>query len=142
LRHSARSKGEKQEPLAAKKAQGVKLGGVNAGLVKVSDEAKACAEALRPTLAELAGKSARAIAAEFNARKVATPNGGSWSAKTFIQFLDVTDAVDDLFELLIVQHLAAYPEIRSKNVCGIKDYCFIHHGVRRQARQSEGSGTV
>jgi hypothetical protein len=107
LRHSARSKGEKQEPLAAKKAQGVKLGGVNAGLVKVSDEAKACAEALRPTLAELAGKSARAIAAEFNARKVATPNGGSWSAKTFIQFLDVTDAVDDLFELLIVQHLAA-----------------------------------
>jgi DNA invertase Pin-like site-specific DNA recombinase len=74
-----------KDALAAKKAQGVKLGGLNAGLVKVSDAAKARAEALRPLLAELTGKSARAIAAELNARKVATPNGGSWSAKTVIR---------------------------------------------------------
>ena len=39
-----------KDALAAKKAQGVKLGGLNAGLLKVRDEAKARAEALRPLL--------------------------------------------------------------------------------------------
>jgi hypothetical protein len=70
---------------AAKKAQGVKLGGLNAGVLKARDEAKARAEALRPILAELASLSARAIAAELNARKVPTPSGGSWHAGSVIR---------------------------------------------------------
>ena len=57
-----------RDALAAKKAQGVKLGGLNAKGIQNRDEAKARAEALRPVLAELAGMSARAIAAELNAR--------------------------------------------------------------------------
>jgi DNA invertase Pin-like site-specific DNA recombinase len=74
-----------KDALAAKKAQGVRLGGLNAGVIKARDEAKARAETLRPILVELAGKSARAIAAELNDRKVATPNGGPWYAATVIR---------------------------------------------------------
>jgi hypothetical protein len=37
---------------------------------------------LRPLLAELAGLSHRAVAAELNRRKVATPAGGQWHAQT------------------------------------------------------------
>jgi hypothetical protein len=62
-----------KDALAAKKAQGVRLGGLNAGVIRARDEARARAEALRPILAELAGKSARAIAAELNAHAVPTP---------------------------------------------------------------------
>ena len=51
-----------RDALAAKKAQGVKLGGLNAKGVANRDEAKARAEALRPLLAELSSLSARAIA--------------------------------------------------------------------------------
>ena len=40
---------------------------------------------IRPILTELAGKSARAIAAELNERKVPTPNGGPWYAATVIR---------------------------------------------------------
>ena len=58
-----------RDALAAKKAQGVKLGGLNAKGIANRDEAKARAEALRPVLTELAGMSANAIAAELNARK-------------------------------------------------------------------------
>jgi hypothetical protein len=61
------------------------LGGLNAKSVAARDEAKARAQALRPILAGLTGKSARAIAAELNARNVATPNGGTWSGKTVIR---------------------------------------------------------
>ena len=74
-----------RDALAAKKAQGVKLGGLNAKGVQNRDEAKARAEALRSTLEELAGKSARAIAAELNARGIATPNGGKWQSTTVIR---------------------------------------------------------
>lgn len=74
-----------RDALAAKKAQGVKLGGLNAKGVQNREEAKARAEALRPALAELAGQSARAIAAELNARGVATPSGGKWHAETVIR---------------------------------------------------------
>ena len=49
------------------------------------DEAKARAEALRPVLEELAGKSARAIALVVNARGIATPNGGKWQSTTVIR---------------------------------------------------------
>ena len=49
---------------------GVKLGGLNAKGVRNRDEARARAEALRPTFVEFAGMSANAIAAELNARNV------------------------------------------------------------------------
>jgi DNA invertase Pin-like site-specific DNA recombinase len=65
-----------KDALAAKKAQGVKLGGLNAKGIANRDAAKARAEALRPILAELNGLSARAIAAELNKRNAPTPNGG------------------------------------------------------------------
>ncbi len=71
--------------LAAKKAQGVRLGGLNTGVIKARDEARERAEVLRPLFAELAGKSARAIAAELNERKVPTPSGGPWYATTVIR---------------------------------------------------------
>jgi hypothetical protein len=41
--------------------------------------------AIAPLLHGLAGQSARAIAAELNARQVPTPTGAPWSAKTVIQ---------------------------------------------------------
>jgi DNA invertase Pin-like site-specific DNA recombinase len=68
--------------LAAKKAQGFALGGLNAGGIKNRDEAKERAEQLRPIFAELAGLSTRKIAAELNARGIATPAGGRWHAVT------------------------------------------------------------
>jgi DNA invertase Pin-like site-specific DNA recombinase len=74
-----------KDALAAKRAQGVKLGGLNAKGIANRDEAKARAEALRPILAELSGLSARAIAAELNARGIATPSGGKWHAETIIR---------------------------------------------------------
>jgi DNA invertase Pin-like site-specific DNA recombinase len=74
-----------RDALAAKKAQGVKLGGLNAKGVRNREEAKARADELRPVLAELAGLSARAIAAELNARGIATPNGARWHTETVLR---------------------------------------------------------
>ena len=74
-----------KDALAVRKAQGVKLGGLNAKGVQNRDEARARAEALKPVLAELDGKSANAIAAELNARGVPTPTGSPWSAVTVIR---------------------------------------------------------
>jgi DNA invertase Pin-like site-specific DNA recombinase len=74
-----------KDALAAKKAQGVKLGGLNAKGIANRDEAKARAEALRPILAELYGLSARAIAAELNKRNAPTLNGGPWHSMTVIR---------------------------------------------------------
>jgi DNA invertase Pin-like site-specific DNA recombinase len=71
--------------LAEKKAQGVKLGGLRPHGIKSRDEAKARAEALRPIFEELAGMSARGVAAELNARKIATPTGSPWSAVTVLR---------------------------------------------------------
>jgi DNA invertase Pin-like site-specific DNA recombinase len=71
-----------KDALAAKKAQGVPLGGLNAGGIRSRDEALERAEQLRPVFAELAGLSARKIAAELNARNIATPQGGRWHAVT------------------------------------------------------------
>ena len=73
------------DALAAKKAQGVRLGGLNAKGIANRDEAMARAEALRPVFAELGGQSSRAIAAELNARGVATPSGGRWHAETVLR---------------------------------------------------------
>ena len=66
-----------RDALAQAKARGVRLGGLNAKGVQFREEARGRAEEMRPVLAELAGKSARAIAAELNARGAATPSGGS-----------------------------------------------------------------
>src|SRR5258708_5815510 len=74
-----------KEALAAKKAQGVKLGGLNAGSIKNRDEAKERAEALRPIFAELEGMSARKIAAALNERNVPTSTGVPWHVMTVIR---------------------------------------------------------
>ena len=58
-----------KDALAAMKAQGKKLGGLRPKTVEAMDAANERAEALRPILTELEGMSARAIAAELNARK-------------------------------------------------------------------------
>lgn len=74
-----------RDALAAKKAQGVKLGGLNAKGIQNRDEAKERAEQLRPIFTELTGRSARAIATALNERKIATPTGGNWHAATVIR---------------------------------------------------------
>jgi len=71
-----------RDALAAKKAQGVKLGGLNAKGIANREEALERAEQLRPVFAELAGMSHRKTAAELNARKIPTPAGGQWHAVT------------------------------------------------------------
>jgi DNA invertase Pin-like site-specific DNA recombinase len=71
-----------KDALAAKKAQGIKLGGLNAGGIATRDEARARAEQLRPVFAELAGLSQGKMAAELNARSIPTPEGGPWHAVT------------------------------------------------------------
>jgi len=71
-----------RDALAAKRAQGVKLGGLNARGIANRDEALARAEALRPVLAELAGLSGDKMAAELNARCIPTPAGGPWHSVT------------------------------------------------------------
>jgi DNA invertase Pin-like site-specific DNA recombinase len=74
-----------KDALAAAKARGIKLGGLNAQGVENRTKAKRRAEALRPILAQLAGMSARAIAAQLNVRRVPTPSGVLWSHKTVIR---------------------------------------------------------
>jgi DNA invertase Pin-like site-specific DNA recombinase len=71
-----------KEALAAKKAQGVSLGGANAGTMRTQAEARKRADELRTFLTELSALSVRAIAAELNKRKVPTPTSGQWSAVT------------------------------------------------------------
>jgi DNA invertase Pin-like site-specific DNA recombinase len=71
--------------LQAKKAQGAKLGGLNAKGIENRDAAAARAVELRPIFDELAGLSARRIAATLNEWKIATPNGGPWHAVTVIR---------------------------------------------------------
>jgi DNA invertase Pin-like site-specific DNA recombinase len=71
-----------KDALAVRKAQGKKLGGLNAGGIRKRDEALERAEQLRPIFAELAGLSTRKIALELNARNIATPAGGKWHAVT------------------------------------------------------------
>jgi hypothetical protein len=67
---------------SAKKAQGVKLGGLDAKGIGNRAEAVERAEQLRPVFAELAGMSHRKMAAELNARQIPTPAGGQWHAVT------------------------------------------------------------
>jgi hypothetical protein len=74
-----------KDALAAKKAQGVSLGGTNAGTVRTPAEAKQRAETLRTDFEALSGMSARSTAAELNKRKAVTPSGRPWSAVTVIR---------------------------------------------------------
>jgi DNA invertase Pin-like site-specific DNA recombinase len=73
--------------LRAAKERGVVLGGPKIALInKMSHEAAVSrAKAIAPLLAELAGLSAYAAAAELNARQVPTPTGRPWCAKTVIR---------------------------------------------------------
>jgi DNA invertase Pin-like site-specific DNA recombinase len=71
-----------KDALAAKKAQGVKLGGLNAKGIANRDAALERAKALAPIFAELADKPTREIARILNERKVETPTGKPWSAMT------------------------------------------------------------
>jgi DNA invertase Pin-like site-specific DNA recombinase len=73
--------------LAAARERGVKLGGPRLPEINETRQADAAAraQAIAPILAELAGNSARAIAAELNKRKIETPTGAPWSAKTVIR---------------------------------------------------------
>jgi len=74
-----------KDALAAKKAQGVKLGGLNAKGIENRDAAVERAEQLRPVFKELKDLSARKIAAALNERKIPTPAGGEWHAATVIR---------------------------------------------------------
>lgn len=74
-----------KDALAAKKAQGVKLGGLNAKGIQNQRDALDRAEYLRPIFSELAGRSARKTASALNERKVPTPAGGIWHAATVIR---------------------------------------------------------
>jgi DNA invertase Pin-like site-specific DNA recombinase len=74
-----------RDALAVRKAQGVKLGGLNAKSVANREDARARAETLRPVFAELVGLSANAAAAELNKRAVTTPTGSPWSAVTVLR---------------------------------------------------------
>jgi DNA invertase Pin-like site-specific DNA recombinase len=68
--------------LAAAKARGKRLGGLNDAGITRRQEAIARAEALRPLLTEMeaAEMSARAMATELNRRSIPTPTGGRWHA--------------------------------------------------------------
>ena len=77
-----------RDALQAKKAQGVKLGGLNAKGIANREEAQQRAEALRPVFAGLAGMSHRKMAAELNAMGVPTPAGGQWHAVTVKRVLE------------------------------------------------------
>jgi DNA invertase Pin-like site-specific DNA recombinase len=80
--------------LAAARERGVKLGGPRLPEINKTRRADsvARARAIAPILAELAGMSARAAAAELNARNVATPSGAPWSAKTIIRVRERCEA--------------------------------------------------
>jgi DNA invertase Pin-like site-specific DNA recombinase len=73
--------------LAAKKARGAKLGGLNAKGIEMRDAAQARAEELRPLLVTMQDRSARSIAATLNERNIETPSGGKWHAETVLRVM-------------------------------------------------------
>ena len=78
--------------LAAAKARGIRLGRNGAQRLAPAHRAEAVERArqLAPMLAELkiAGMSARRMAAELTARRVATPSGGRWHAQSVLRMVD------------------------------------------------------
>jgi DNA invertase Pin-like site-specific DNA recombinase len=83
--------------LAAAKERGVKLGGPRLPAMNQARQADAAAraQAIAPVLSEMGGMSAHAMAAELNRRKVETPTGAPWSAKTVIRARQRLAAVSD-----------------------------------------------
>ena len=73
--------------LRAARERGVVLGGPKLASINSMRQQAAVsrAQVIAPVLTELAGLSARAAAAELNARHVPTPTGAPWSAKTVIR---------------------------------------------------------
>ena len=73
--------------LRAARERGVVLGGPKLASINSTRQQAAVsrAQVIAPVLTELAGLSARAAAAELNARQVPTPTGAPWSAKTVIR---------------------------------------------------------
>lgn len=71
-----------RDALAAKRAQGVKLGGLNAKGIANRDAALGRAKKLAPIFEELNDKPARELARILEERKVKTPTGAPWSPVT------------------------------------------------------------
>jgi DNA invertase Pin-like site-specific DNA recombinase len=69
-----------KDALAAAKARGVRLGGLNAKGLENQRLAAERAERLRSVFGELAGMSARKAAEELNQRGIEAPAGGKWFA--------------------------------------------------------------
>jgi DNA invertase Pin-like site-specific DNA recombinase len=86
-----------KEALAAAKARGIRLGRNGADRLAPAYRAEAIERArqLAPVLTELriAGMSARQIAAELTARKIATPGGGRWHAQAVIRMIGRAEMV-------------------------------------------------
>jgi hypothetical protein len=78
--------------LAAAKARGIRLGRNGADRLAPVYRAEAAERArqLAPLLVELkgAGMSARQMASELTARRIATPNGARWHAQTILRMID------------------------------------------------------
>jgi len=80
-----------KDALAAKKAQGVKLGGLNAKGIANRDEALERAKALSPIFAEIRSAGAtslRQIATALNDRGIPTARGEQWTAMQVRRVLD------------------------------------------------------
>jgi DNA invertase Pin-like site-specific DNA recombinase len=74
-----------KEALAAAKARGVKLGGLNVGGIAKQRAAADFAERMRPTFEELADLSARQAAATLNSFGIKTAEGGQWHASQVVR---------------------------------------------------------
>jgi DNA invertase Pin-like site-specific DNA recombinase len=71
-----------RDALAAKRAQGVKLGGLNAKGIANREAALERAKQLGPIFIELDGRPDREIARILNERKIKTPTSAPWSPVT------------------------------------------------------------
>jgi DNA invertase Pin-like site-specific DNA recombinase len=74
-----------KDALAAAKARGVRLGGLNAKGIENQRHAAERAERLRQVFGELANMSARRAAEELNRRDIPAPAGGKWFAAQVIR---------------------------------------------------------
>ena len=107
-----------KEALAAKKAQGVKLGGLNVGGAQSHEKALERAERLRPVLSELAALTNGKIASELNARSIPTLEGGPWHAVTVRR---------------VLQRLALSPSSRSRLVFHYREKANAQHPLGHRA---------
>jgi hypothetical protein len=75
-RHSDKTK----RGMMRARREGKRIGGSNPESERQAAAARERAQELAPILSVMSDKSARAVAAELNARKVPTPAGGKWHA--------------------------------------------------------------